>query len=159
MVFSFLFVFLSCNLKLNTMKQNKEVLTYLKEYKDRGEIKIDETKDKLSIICDIQSAFESINDCKRLKSYLRNNGFESDRMGTYTRYTNSKGEFCSAYEYYREKNKEYVNTLCFKTPFEILNNLITKNNGLLTTEIAIKAMEEYGPIYQQKYFAELLRGK
>jgi hypothetical protein len=30
---------------------------------------------------------------------------------------------------------------------------------LLTTEIAIKAMEEYGPIYQQKYFAELLRGK
>jgi hypothetical protein len=141
------------------MKQNKEVLTYLKEYKDRGEIEIDETKGKLSIICDIQSAFESINDCKRLKGYLRNNGFESDRMGTYTRYTNSKGEFCSAYEYYRERNKEYVNTLCFKTPFEILNNLITKNNGLLTTEIAVKAMEEYGPIYQQKYFAELLRGK
>lgn len=159
MVVPFLFIYLSNNLKLIIMKTNEEIISFIQEYKDRGEITIRETSDTLSVYCDIQSAFKTISDCKRLKTYLRNNGFESDRMGTYTRYTNSKGEVCTAYEQTIELNREYAKSLKFKSSFEVLNDLIIKNNGVLTSEIAIEAMEEYGSIYMQKYFANALSGQ
>ena len=46
------------------MKTNKEIITYIKEYIDRGEVEIRETDKVLSVICDIQSAFRTIDDCK-----------------------------------------------------------------------------------------------
>lgn len=72
------------------MKTNEEVIDYLaREVNDRI-VSIIDYHLGLIVTCHVKSMFESLRSYKRVKAYLRLNGFSADGSGTHTRANDSK---------------------------------------------------------------------